>query len=151
MTTTEQAIINLLEKFNEPLSVENIALKLELPRSQVNSALYNLEKRGRANKENKDWVIGSPSIEQSFLKVLGTPKKAANISIEADMTMPQVNKILYSLETSGLAKRTVSNPPIWSLVDEKDELIKQITLKLATMDVDSLKKVLELSSEVKNL
>jgi len=101
-----------------------------------------LEKRGKVIKVNRNWVIGNTSVEETFLKLLEIPRKTVEIAIEVDMTTQETNKILYSLEVSGLAKRTVSDPPTWSLVDEKDELIKKIVTRLETMDKDALMKVL---------
>lgn len=137
----ERSILEVLEKGGVE-SVENLGERAKTTKSQTNSILFNLEKRGRVVKDGKGWKIGNVSVEKKFLEALKTPKKAVDISIEVNESSQYTNKILYSLETSKLAKRTVTNPPIWSLVDEKDELKNKIIGKLDGMSVGELKELL---------
>lgn len=146
-TQLEICILEVLEESGDFCSVDMILEKVpnSATRSQVNSALSNLEKRARVFKSKKGttWSIGNESLEKRYLKALKEPKKAVDLVIVLDESVSQVNKVLYSLECSKLVKRTVSNPPIWSLCDRKDELMRSILKKLEEMDEKSLEDVLE--------
>jgi len=136
MYRVEQAIITLLKKFPEGITRSDIAVELDVLLYQISYTLTNLEKRGRLHKVGNNWILGTATIEEAFLKpqfrgleeilkALETPKNVMELSDEVNMKVHQTEKILSSLKISGLVKRTDSYPPIWSLVNERDPLMFQ--------------------------
>lgn len=127
----QQQILRILITATAPLAASELSKFLGIQKSTINTALYNLERRGQTQKQKGSasskttkpkWVYhrGDQEVrarEVQLMELLtrkGCPAMSIHsLAWELKESKVAVNRILYDLEKDGRVERVQLSPPIW--------------------------------------